>query len=195
MQPSPVKMNSFEKIQMYLFDTPDNIPDYHKLTPTEEKIKDRYANTFTYWINNPTLSENKVNVYIQNTFGLSYTAAFRDIHKIKILLGNVQNASKEWQRYKVIAILDKAFALAEKRKDQKSMILAADKLAKYTQLDKPETQKIPYDEIVPQNFEITGDVTVLGIEPISNLREKQKKLRDHLSTGIIEDAKIISKNG
>jgi len=72
-------------------------------------------------------------------------------------------------------MLDRAYEIAERRQDAKAIILAADRLGKYTQLDKEDTLKIPYDEIVPQNWEISDDVTILGLNPIEDLEAKQKK--------------------
>ena len=187
----PVKLTSFEKIQLYLFDDNTNIPDYHKLTDSEIELKTRYANVFAFWIDKPTLSDKKIINYMISELGLSKSQAYRDISKIKVLLGNVRNAAKEWQRYKVIAMIDKAYEFAERNRDAKAIIMAADKLGKYTQLDKEETQKIPYDEIVTQSFEITGDVTVLGLKPIPDLKAKQKKMREKYGATLIEDAEIV----
>jgi len=70
------------------------------------------------------------------------------------------------------------------------MIYAADKLGKYSRLDQDEGEKIPWHEIQPQSFEPTGDVSVLGITPIDNLREKQLRLREKYM-GRIEEAKVV----
>ncbi len=190
--PYPDKLTFFEKIQLYLFDEEDKIPDYHSFTPTELQIKKRYANVFAYWIDKPTLSDRKVIHYMISEFGLQKSQAYRDLHKIKVLLANVRNASKEWQRYKLIAMIDRAYELAEMQKDPKAIIMAADKLGKYTQLDKEETQVLPYDEIVPQNWEITGDVTVMGLDPIDDLEAKQKKMREKYGGTLVEEAELIN---
>ena len=187
----PVKLTTFEKIQLYLFDDADKIPSYHEFTDAELKLKNRYARVFSFWIEKPTLSDKKIINYMIYEMGMSRSQAYRDIHNVKVLLGNVRNATKEWHRYKLIAMLDKAYEFAERNRDAKGMIMAADKLGKYTQLDKEDTQKIPYDEIVPQPFEITDDVSVLGLKPIENLKEKQRKMREKYGAALIEDAEIV----
>jgi len=192
LQPYPEKLTFLEKVQLYLFDDPDKIPSYHQFTEHELKVKKRYSLIFSYWLDKPTLSERKLINYLVNEHSYSKSMAYKDVGTVKVLLGNVRNATKEWQRYKLIAILDRAIELAEAKKDVKNMILAADKLGKYTQLDKEDSIRIPYDEIVPQNFEITGDVSVLGIEPIPNLQERQKRMREKYTGGTVEDAEILS---
>lgn len=185
-----VSKKFFEKMQLYLFDDPKDL-DKIDFTEKELELKKRYMTVFTYWFDKPTLSEKKIIDFMIRDLGVARTQAYRDLHKIKILLGNVRNASKEWHRYKVIAMLDKAYELAELRNDAMAMISAADKLAKYTQLDKEEGEKIPYDQIVPQSFEPTGDVSVLGLEPINNLAERQRKLREKYGGQPVEEAVVI----
>lgn len=187
----PVKLTRFEKIQLYLFEDPKNIPEYHKLSEEELRIKSRYAKVFTFWIDNPTLSDKKIINYMMSELGIAKSQAYRDISNIKLLLGNVRNATKEWHRYKLIAMIDKAYEYAERNFDAKGMIMAASALGKFTQLDKEDVQMLPYDEIVPQNWEITGDVTVMGLQPIENLEAKQKKMREKYGGALIEEAEEI----
>lgn len=181
------KMTLFDKLQLYLFDDNTDLPGSVYFNEKELEIKKRYMAVYTFCVDKPTLSDKKVISFMISELGVSKSQAYRDLPNIKILLGNVRNANKEWQRYKLIAMLDKAYEIAEKRKDAKAMILAADKLGKYTQLDKEDTQKIPYNEIVPQSFEPTDDVTVLGVDPIENLAERQRKMRIQYGGVLVED--------
>ena len=184
----PNKMTLFERLQLHLFDENDKIPEHLRFNDLELEIKKRYMTVFTFWLEKPMLSEKKLIQFMMTNLGVSKVQAWRDIAKIKVLLGNVQNAKKEWQRFKVIAILDRALEIAETKKNEMAMIKAAQILGKYTQLDKEETLPIPYDEIVPQSFEPTGDVSVLGIQPIKNLKERQRKLREKYGSTLIEEA-------
>jgi hypothetical protein len=181
------KMTMFDKLQLHLFDDDTKLLDDGVFNSKELEIKRRYATVFSFWLDKPLLSEKKIIHFMISELGVRKSQAYQDLHKIKLLLGNVRNANKEWQRFKVIAILDKAVEIAEKERDSKSLILAADKLGKYTQLDKEDVQKIPYHEIVPQSFEPTDDVTVLGIEPIKDLKERQKKMREKYGGAVVED--------
>ncbi len=174
-------------MQLYLYDDNDKLPVTVQFTSKELEIRERYKNIFTYWMSKPTLSDRQIVSYMRSELGMSESSCYRDINKVKILLGNVRNAEKEWQRYKLIAMIDKAFAIAEANNNSKDMILAADKLGKYTQLDKEDPQRIPWDEIVPWEIEPSGDVSVLGIEPIKNLRDVQKKMREKYNAPLIEE--------
>lgn len=182
------KLSLFDRLQLHLFDDNDNIPEHIRFSEKELEIKKRFVTVFTFWLEKPMLSDKKILQFMTTTLGMSKSQAYRDIDKIKILLGNVRNANKEWQRYKLIAMLDKAYELAEVTRNSMAMIKAAQVLGKYTQLDKEEAAAIPYDEIVPQSFEPTGDVSVLGIQPIKDLKDRQKKLREKYGSTLIEEA-------
>jgi hypothetical protein len=177
----------FEKLQMHLFNDENDLPPERIFTKQELVIRERYMNVFTFWLDKPTLSDKKIIQYMITNLGISKRQAYYDVDKIKVLLGNVRNATKEWQRYKLISMLDRAYELAEVKKMPIAMIMAADKLGKYTNLDKEDALHIPYDEIVPQSFEPTGDVSVLGIQPIPDLKERQRQMREKYGSTMIEE--------
>jgi len=166
--------------------------DRSNLTPGQQEMVQRYEAAFAIWLNNPVYSDREMTIYLMSTFGISYRQAHRDIGEIKYLLGNVTNARKEWQRYKVISMLDEAYRMAKDQENPKEMISAADKLGKYTQLDQADAKEIPWDEIIPQNFEPTDDPTVIGLKPVKNLDERIKRLKQKFGAMIeIEDGATI----
>lgn len=185
---SKQSLTFFDRLQLHLFDDDHDMPAEKIFSSYELEIRKRYMTVFTYWLEKPTLSDKKIIQFMITNMSLSKAQAYRDLPNIKLLLGNVRNAAKEWQRYKLITMLDKAYELAELKKNPMAMIMAADKLGRYTNLDKEEGDRIPYDEIVPQTFEPTGDVSVLGIEPLPNLKERQRKLREKYGSTLIEEA-------
>ena len=86
--------------------------------------------------------------------------AYQDIQILKILLGDIKNAGKEWHRHRVISMVMEAFEMAKLTQDPKAMIMAADKLGKYTRLDKEDAVTMPWDEIIPLPVEPTNDPTL-----------------------------------
>jgi hypothetical protein len=58
------------------------------------------------------------------------------------------------------------------------MIMAADKIGKYTMLDKDDSERMPWNEIVPPEFEASSDINVLNPKLFSpDIEERRKKLR------------------
>lgn len=55
---------------------------------------------------------------------------------------------------------------------------AAATYAKFLGIDKEQAADIPVEEILVQPFVATDDPSVLGIKPVANIRERQRKLLD-----------------
>lgn len=164
--------------------------DEKNLTVDEKKMLCRYRALFTLSLERPSIPDIELRDFLMNEFGIGQTQAYRDIANIRTLLGNVQNAGKEWVRYMVNETMKKAIEDAKSMgaKGIKLMIMAADKLGKYNRLDKDDSIEIPWEEILPQTIEPTTDPTVLGIKPLENkekaIRDMYEKYRDEIE---IED--------
>jgi hypothetical protein len=170
------KPTRIDRIQKAMF-----IPEQEAqalLSPADMEVKLRYERVFTYWLQNPHLSDQKIVQYMINSCGLKKSTAYLELKNIKMILGQVHVASKEWHRHMVVEMCRKAYNMAMARKDPKAMALAADKIGKYTKLDKDEADALPWDELIPPNFEPDPDVSVLGIDRDTNIEEKRRKLRD-----------------
>lgn len=176
------RSGTLEVCRKYLFEDRDKIPDAYK-----ERVS-RVRVGFTHWYEFPTKSRTEVRDLICKEFGVTKKTAYEDIQVVEILLGNIKSPAKDWMRYKVNSMLDEAWQLAVKKKDPKAMAIVADKMGRYNQLDKPDKNQMPYEDIVPQPFEPTDDPTPLGIKKDPNIREKrQKMLEKYMGEIVIED--------
>ena len=184
----------FDKIQKVLFTSPEDTRIV--LSDKDLEIKQRYEKVFTYWINNPELPERRIVHFLQHECGVAKSVAYEDLRRIKRLLGNVQLASKEFYRHTVIEMCTAAFRMAKAAGDTKAMVMAADKLGKYTKLDKDEAEALPWDQLIPPNFEPDPDISILGFTPDENIEQKRQRLRDKYLQKYdpghqVEDAVII----
>jgi len=167
------------------------------LTEIDKEIKERWETIFAKWLEDPSMSTQEMVKFVISKFGIKGTQAYIDISNAQLLLGNVSNAKKEWQRYTAITMVKEGYALVNNAKSSLDVkmglakIKAGEVLGKITKLDKEEGEPIPYDDIVPQQFEPTGDVSVLGIKPIDNLAEKQERMRRKFGVTSIEEAKLV----
>jgi len=174
-----------EKIEQNLFKSKGE--SKVTLSTHEEGIKKRYQMTFVHWHEHPELSDKKIIDWMMEEFKIEKSQAYRDLPNIKYLLGNVRNASKEWFRHTVVEMCKEAYEKARAKKNWIAMILAADKIGKYTQLDKEEQERMPWNEIVPPEFEASPDVSLINPKlSIGNLEERRARLRAKYS-GDIED--------
>jgi len=160
----------FDKIQRSLYDE----TALNSLTPKELELRIRYKHIFTIWLDNPWWSDKEMVRYIRQELGIQKTQAYEDLQKVKLILGNVANANKEWHRYSVIEMAKETYNLAKKRGDLKAMAMALDKLGKYTRLDQKDVDEIPWDQLIPPEFETTNDVGVLKIIRPADFDKKVK---------------------
>jgi hypothetical protein len=168
------KPTTLDKIQEALLSPPHKTV---KLDKREQAIRERYEKAFSFWQQNPHLPDKKIVNFLVNQCGVSRSLAYLDLRNIKYLLGCVRTLSKEWYRHMVIEMCRSAYSIAKIKRDAKAMALAADKIGKYAKLDKDEDDPLPWDQLIPPNFEPKPDVNILGIKPVSNLEEYRKKLR------------------
>lgn len=162
--------STLEICKQHLYSNIDDVPVTY-----QEKIK-RLRVGYSYWYEFPTLSETEIRDHLMNEFEVVKSTAYEDIQVIKVLLGDIKNPAKEWIRFQVNAMFDAAYKLAELQKDPKAMVMAADKKAKYNMLDQLDAIELPFDEIVPQQFEPTDDPTSLGLKKDPQIREKKRKM-------------------
>ena len=170
-----------EKINTYLF-----APQSETLLVFDKDEQDvvmRYRAAFTKWLAEPFLRDNEMINYLKTTFDIKEAQAYRDLSRIKSLLGNITVAGKEFQRHRATEMILKGYDLASTAesnlevKQAMAMIRAAEALVKVHKLDKEEMERIPWEDIIPLELEPTTDISVIGRKRIENLEELQRKLR------------------
>ena len=192
------KDSLLQKLHKHLFAEQDELPqvfDEH-----EHDIVIRYRSIFTKWMGEPHLRDIQIINHLTSEYSLSERQAYRDLSNIKSLIGNVRNASKEFQRYRASEMILKGFETAKNStsamevKQAMAMIRAGEALVKVHKLDKDELDNIPWDDIIPINLEPTTDVSVMNRKKIDNLKELQAKLRKKYGAAPIEDISFIEIN-
>jgi hypothetical protein len=154
------------------------MPPYHL-----ERLM-RFRAGYAFWYEFPTKQEADIRDHIMDEFGISKTQAYEDIRIIKILLGNIQKVTKEWNRHRFIAMIEESYKTAKANGDAKAMVMAADKFGKYTQLNIEDSIDIPWGEIINSAWEPTSDPTVIGLKPDPKIDEKIKNLKKKYSEDI-----------
>jgi hypothetical protein len=170
------------KIHSYLFgsDAEKENLVFHK---DEQEVVMRYRAAFTKWLAEPALRDHEMISYLKVSFGISDTQAYRDLSRIKSLIGNLQNAGKEFQRHRATEMILKGYALAAEAdshlevKQAMAMIRAGEALVRVHKLDKEEMERIPWEDIIPLDLEPTTDISVIGRRRIDNIGELQQKIR------------------
>lgn len=182
-----------EKIFDNMYRNPSDAPV--AFTDSQLETKRMYEDVFAKMLTDPDLEDRDVINYMQNEYKISLSQAYRDFNTIQQVLGNVKNASKEWDLYTVKKMLKESYALAKAAGERKNMIMAADKLGKYTKLDQ-ETPDVPdFEKMIPPSWEPSADPALLNIPNLpqtsKELNEYKNKLRQKYLRNNIVDAEIL----
>ena len=172
---------AIEVAKLHLFDSVEQMNEAGLPAQMQQRLL-RLREVYTYWLQWPLTRDRDIAERIIKEHGLGRTQAYQDIRIIKALLGEVHNTTKEYHRFKFLQMIEESYNLAKVNNDAKSMVAAADKYAKYTQLDKEDLVDRGFDKIVPQPMKPTDDPSVAGFKPVPNIRERiQKKIQSYWS--------------
>ena len=172
---------AIEAAKLHLFDSVEQMAQAGLTAPMQQRML-RLREIYSYWLQCPLTRERDIAERLVREHGLGRTQAYQDIRIIKALLGEMHKTTKEYHRFKFIKMIEEAYERAKAANDTKSMVAAADKYAKYTQLDKEDIVDRGFDKIVIQPFKPTDDPSVAGFKPIPNIRERiQKKIQSYWS--------------
>ena len=104
------------------------------------------------------------------------------------MLGNLNAASKEFWRWKVNQEIDEDRKAAKAAGDFRALAQMQKNRIINNRTDKPDEPELAFDKIVPIEFTMSDDPTVIGLQRIPNLRAKIKKMEKRYSMPDIEDA-------
>lgn len=141
----------------------------------------RIREMYNYWLANPSMKDRQLRDQLMSRYDISQSAAYSDIAVIHQLAPLVTKSSREFHRIRYNEMILETYAMAKARKDTKSMERAATSYAKFNGIDRDDETSVPYDEIVPQPFCATLDVTVLGIPAIPDIYNHIDRLTKELS--------------
>lgn len=146
---------------------------------------------YSHWVEYPNLSTKDMvdwEIRMEKAEGrsLAKSTAYFDMQLVTIIIGNLQTANKEFMRWKVTKMLEEDRAAARRAGDWKSAVAADDKIAKYHQLDKPDTPEYDFEQIVPREYIFSSDLSTIGVKGVKNLKKRIKALNKEM--GRIEDA-------
>jgi len=158
----------------------------------------RLRDIYNYMLRNPLKKDREYIDYIQANYQddgkpLSKRKAYEDIEILHAIIGNLQQCTKEWHRWRFNNMIMEGYAIALRKEDAAAIAKLAQQYGKYNKLDKDDDHDKGYSEIPRISF--TFDVSVLGFKPIPNVRKVIDELIAHYSHSklqdIDEDAEIV----
>lgn len=180
------KPKTLELCRLHLFDDVDKMNEEGLSIQSQNRIL-RLRAAFNMWNKYPLKKEAEIRDFIMKQSGVERSAAYQDIQILKTLLGDFAESSKEFHRFRFNHMIANTYAMAERKQDARGMAAASGNYAKYNMLDKEDSVKIDWDQIIPQRFEPTSDPTVIGIKPVANIQDKINEMKKRYANDIIED--------
>jgi len=159
----------------------------------------RLRDTYNYMLRNPLKKDREYIDYIQANYQdekgkpLSKRKAYEDLEILHAVIGNLQQCTKEWHRWRFNNMIMEGYAIALRNKDAAAIAKLAQQYGKYNRLDKDDEHDRGYGEIPRIVF--TFDVSKMGFQPVANLMHVIAELEAHFShssySRVVEDADVV----
>lgn len=138
----------------------------------------RLRDIYNYWLSFPSKRDRDIVGELKSRYGIGDTVAREDLRVIKNLLGDFQKVSKDYMRYRVTMMLNRAYEKADAANNTRDMVAAAKALKEVHQLDKDDPRADILDKVVPIVLNFTDDPTVIGIQRMPDFRNRIKEVKN-----------------
>lgn len=139
-----------------------------------ERLRDIYM----FWVSFPSKRDRDIVAELKHRYGIGETVARQDLRVIKNLLGNIEKVSKDYMRYRVTQMLERAYQKAVEANNPRDMVAAAKALSDAHQLGKEDDRASVLDKVVPVVLSFTDDPTVIGIQRMPDFRNKIRQAKE-----------------
>mgnify|MGYP007121310310 FL=1 len=167
---------TLDLIDQHLFSTPEEMEAARVPGQIRNRIV-RIRDLYTYWLTFPRLSEREITAELCRRYPIGKQQAYADLRMIKTCLGRFNQVTKEYDMYRFRQLLDEGLEMARAKGDAGAFAKLLSSYGKMARLDKEEADAPAYADIVPQQFALSVDPSVLGIKPVTDWRTKAEKLR------------------
>lgn len=180
----PVNIDKYSKL-IALDD--DKLQEHNVSVLIRERLK-RLRGLYAYWLQFPSKFDKEIVDYDMKMFNVGRAQAYDDLHLTQLLVGNLQQSSKEFQRWKINQDLEEDLRMARRKGDMRAVAAIEKNRILNNRTDKDDEPELEFDKIVPQQFELTDDPTVIGIQKVPGLRDRIRKLEKKYGQTKIEEA-------
>ena len=163
---------------------PQNIDEYMGLMALDENqlVEDNVAPhviqrvirlraLYTYWCRFSSKSPKEIVEYDIAFNKVNESQAYDDIHIIKIVMGNLQEASKKFWRWRINQMIEEDRIKAKRDGDHRAVASMQKNLIKNNMTDTLDPPELAFDKIVPQQFIPSSDPSDAGVKVRPRFRE------------------------
>lgn len=166
---------SMEDYSMYITLSDDELFEQRIAQTVIERIH-RLRGLYAYWLQFPQKFDQDIVQYDMAMFKVGKSQAYDDLHLVRLILGNLQQASKDFMRWKINQDLEQDLKAARRAGDHRSVAAIEKNRILNNRTDKEDELELEFDKIIPQQFVPVDDPTVLGIKKLPDLRNRIREL-------------------
>lgn len=126
----------------------------------------RLRDVYNYMLRNPLVKDRTYVDYIESRYGVTKRTAYGDLEILHAIVGNLQQCTKEWHRWRFNNMIMEGYAIALRRQDPAAIAKLAQQYGKYNRLDKTDDLDNRLSEV--PHIVFTFDVAKIGFRPIPN---------------------------
>ena len=160
---------------------PTNLDDYTKyiVKSDEELLEERVSPTiiqrlhrlrglYAYWLQFPDKFERDIMQQDMALFNVGRAQAYDDVRLVQIILGNMQQASRNFMRWKINQDLEQDLKAARRAGEQKAVAAIEKVRVLNNRTDKEDEPDTNYDRIPLFGVTFTSNPKALGIDGYDN---------------------------
>lgn len=178
---------SMEDYSMYITLSDDELFERRIAQTVIERIH-RLRGLYAYWLQFPQKFDQDIVQYDMAMFKVGKSQAYDDLHLVRLILGNLQQASKDFMRWKINQDLEQDLKAARRAGDHRSVAAIEKNRILNNRTDKEDELELEFDKIIPQQFVPVDDPTVLGIKKLPGLRNRIRELVKKYSDNSVQFA-------
>lgn len=146
----------------------NNVP-----APVIERVI-RLRALYTYWCRFSSKSGREIVEHDMLFHKVGESQAYDDLTILKAIIGNLQESSRKFWRWRINQMLEEDRKAAKRAGDYRAVASIEKNFIKNNRTDQEDTPDLAFDKIVPLEIEPTDDPSVIG------LKKKPRKLVDKM---------------
>ena len=164
-----------DKYQGLLALDEDQLLEQHIAEPIIARVI-RLRALYTYWCRFSSKGVRDIVEFDMLQMKVGESQAYDDVTILKNIMGNLQESSEKFWRWRINQMLEEDRLAAKRAGDHRAVASIEKNFIKNNMTDKEDTPDMAYDKIVPVELVPTDDPTVIGIKKIPDLRGKIRKM-------------------
>ena len=170
--PLPVNIDEYVS---YIVMNDEELRDQH-VSPAVIQRLHRLRGLYAYWLQFPDKFERDILQQDISLFGVGRAQAYDDVRLVQILLGNMQQATRNFMRWKINQDLEADLRAARRRGDYRSVASLEKVRVMNNRTDKEDEPETNYDRIPLFGVVFTSNPSALNIPGYDNEASLRKDI-------------------